>query len=49
MKRYTARVAELRKTDLRIDWSEIKTSDAPRRIALRLSEVINEPVEKAAH
>ena len=49
MKRYTARVAELRKIDLRVDWSEIKSSDTPRRIALRLSEVTNEPVERAAH
>jgi hypothetical protein len=46
-KRYTAKVAELRKTDIRVDWSEIKSPDVPRRIALRLSEVVNEPVEKA--
>jgi hypothetical protein len=43
MKRYTAKVAELRRTDLRVDWSdEIMSSEAPRRIALRLAELINE-------
>ena len=47
-KRYAAKVADLRKTDLRIDWSEIKSPDVPRRIALRLSELITEPVEKAS-
>jgi hypothetical protein len=46
-KRYTAKVADLRNTDLRVDWSEIKSPDVPRRIALRLSEVVDEPVEKA--
>jgi hypothetical protein len=43
-KRYTAKVAELRKTDLRIDWAEIASADKPRRIALRHSELIGEPV-----
>jgi hypothetical protein len=33
-RRYTAKVAELRKTDLRIDWSEVMGVDGPRRIAL---------------
>jgi hypothetical protein len=43
MKRYTSKVAELRRTDLRVDWSdEIMSSEAPRRIALRLAELINE-------
>jgi hypothetical protein len=37
-KRYAAKIAELRKTDLRIDWSEIKIPNVPRRIALQLSE-----------
>jgi len=46
MKRYTAKCAELRRTDLRVDWSdEIKVSEVPRRIALRLAELINEPLE----
>src|SRR4029077_16481837 len=34
-RRYTAKVADLRKTDLRIDWSEVVGVDGPRRIALR--------------
>jgi hypothetical protein len=43
-RRYTAKVAELRKTDLRIDWSEVTALDGPRRIALRHSELIEEPI-----
>jgi hypothetical protein len=30
-RRYTAKVAELRQTDLRIDWSEVTKAHAPRR------------------
>jgi hypothetical protein len=40
-RRYTAKVAELRKTDLRIDWSEVMGVDGPRRIALRQTELID--------
>jgi hypothetical protein len=36
--RYTAKVAELRKTDRRIDWSVVVGVDGPRRIALRHTE-----------
>jgi hypothetical protein len=43
-RRYTAKVAELRKTDLRIDWSEVSALDGPRRIALGHSELIEEPI-----
>jgi hypothetical protein len=43
-RRYTAKVAELRQTDLRIDWSDVTSADEPRRIALRHSELIGEPV-----
>ena len=43
-RRYTAKVAELRKTDLRIDWSEVTALDGPRRIALRHSELVEEPI-----
>ena len=43
-RRYTAKVAELRKTDLRIDWSEVMGVDGPRRIALRHTESIDRPV-----
>jgi hypothetical protein len=39
-RRFTAKVAGLRKTDLRIDWSEITVVDGPRRIALRLDCVV---------
>jgi hypothetical protein len=45
---FTAKVAELRKTDLRVDWSEIRSPNVPRRIALLLSELITEPVEKVS-
>jgi hypothetical protein len=38
-RRYTAKVAELRKTDLRIDWSEVVDVDGLRRIALRHTEI----------
>jgi hypothetical protein len=40
-RRYTAKVAELRTTDLRIDWSEVAGPDGPSRIALRHSELID--------
>jgi hypothetical protein len=43
-RRYTAKVAELRKTDLRIDWSEVMGVDGPRRIALRHAELVDQPV-----
>jgi len=43
-RRYTAKTAELRQTDFRIDWSEVTSADGPRRIALRYSELIGEPV-----
>ena len=43
-RRYTAKAAELRKTDLRIDWSEVMGVDGPRRIALRHTELIDRPV-----
>ena len=42
-KRYTAKVAELRHTDLRIEWSEVTSADGPRRVALRHSELMNSP------
>ena len=42
-RRYTAKVAELRKTDPRIDWSQVTSLDGPRRIALRHSELIGQP------
>ena len=37
--RFTEKIAELRKTDPQIDWSDIKTSNGSRSIALKLSEV----------
>jgi len=43
-RRYTAKVADLRKTDLRIDWSEVVDVDGPRRIALRYTELIDRPI-----
>ena len=43
-RRYTAKVAELRKTDLRIDWSEVSALDGPRRIALWHSELLEAPI-----
>ncbi len=42
-RRHTAKVAELRKTDLRVDWSEVTALDGPHRIAFRHSEIIEEP------
>jgi len=39
LERYSERVAELRKTDPIIDWSDVKTLVGPRRVALWLSEV----------
>ena len=44
IRRYTAKVAKLRQTDLRIDWSEVNGGDAPRRLALRHSELISDLV-----
>jgi hypothetical protein len=43
-RRYTAKLAELRKTDLRVNWSGLAALDGPRRIALRHSELFAEPV-----
>ena len=43
-RRYTAKVAELRKTDLRIDSSEVTGLDGRRRIALRHAELVGRPV-----
>jgi hypothetical protein len=34
------KVAELRKTDLRVDWADVKTVDGRRRVALWSSELI---------
>ena len=39
IKRYTDKVAQLRKSDLRIDWSEVKSLDGHRRVALQLSDL----------
>ena len=43
-RRYTAKVAELQKTEPRIDWSQVASPFGPRRIALRHSELIGQPV-----
>jgi hypothetical protein len=43
-RRFTKKVAELRKTDRRIDWSALPNVDGLRRIALQLSELLTEPV-----
>jgi hypothetical protein len=43
-RRFTKKVAELRKTDLRVGWSALTNLDGLRRIALRLSELLAEPV-----
>jgi hypothetical protein len=43
-RRFTQKVAELRKTDPRMDWSALTKLDGRRRTALRLSELIAEPV-----
>ena len=40
-RRYTAMVAELRNTYLRIVWSVVMGVDGPRRIALRHTELID--------
>jgi hypothetical protein len=37
--RYTEKVAELRRTDPEIDWSDVKILVGPRRVALWLSEI----------
>lgn len=37
--RYGEKIAELRKTDPKIDWSGVKIRAGPRRVALWLSEV----------
>jgi len=39
---YTEKIAELRKTHPKIDWSDIKILVGPRRVALWLSEVDGE-------
>jgi hypothetical protein len=39
IKRYTDKVAQLRKSDLRIDWSEVKSLDGHRRVAFQLSDL----------
>jgi hypothetical protein len=39
-KRYTEKVAELRKTDSRVDWADVKSPDGRRRVALWSSELI---------
>jgi hypothetical protein len=38
-RRYTAKVAELRKTDLRVDWSGVNPLDGQRRVALQFSDL----------
>jgi hypothetical protein len=38
-KRYTEKVAQLRMSDLRIDWSEVKPLDGHRRVALQLADL----------
>jgi hypothetical protein len=38
-KRYTEKVAQLRKTDPRVDWSDIKPLDGHRRVALQYSDL----------
>ena len=38
-KRYTEKVAQLRKSDPRVDWSEVKPVDGHRRVALGLSDL----------
>jgi hypothetical protein len=47
-KRYTAKVADLRKTDLRVDWSEIESPDGTAPNSAPALRVITEPVEKAS-
>ena len=37
--RYNEKIAELRKTDLQIDWSDVKILRGPHRVVLWLSEV----------
>ena len=41
---FTKKVAELRNTDLRMDWSALTKVNGLRRVALRLSELTAEPV-----
>jgi hypothetical protein len=41
-RRYTAKAAALRQTDLRIDWSEVTSAGGRRHIALRHCELIDE-------
>jgi len=38
-KRYTEKVAQLRKSDSRVDWSEVKPGDGHRRVALQFSDL----------
>jgi hypothetical protein len=47
LRRYTAKAAELRQTDLRIDWSEVTSAGGRRRMALRHSELADKPVRAA--
>ena len=47
-KRYAAKVADLRKTDLRVDWSEIESPDGTAPNSDPALRVITEPVEKAS-
>ncbi len=37
--RYSEKIAELRKTDPEIDWSNVKIIDGLRRVLVRLSEI----------
>jgi hypothetical protein len=41
-RRYTEKVAELRKTDLRVDWIKINPLDGHRRVALQFSDLKDE-------
>lgn len=41
-KRYTEKVAELRKMDLRIDWSEVNPLDGHRPVVLQYSDLKDE-------
>lgn len=38
-RRYTEKVAQLRKSDPRVDWSEINPLDGHRRVALQFSDL----------
>ena len=43
-RRYIAKVAGVRKTDLRVNWSEVTALAGPRRIALQRSDLAEEPI-----